>query len=302
MSATWAGADDELRAGANGGRTTGRRVVLWAFGSPAPDSHAGNQTLLAPPPAGRPKLPARARRVLDGMHPAVAVFACLIGFILLTAAVLIGAGFLMVHFGAHGRLGRWDEHVNQWFVPHRHSLWNRISGDFTVLADTVGIASVAALVTLVLLLRRWGTYAWLLVAGLTAELAVFLITNSAVGRPRPGAPHLGSTPSTSSWPSGHVAATTVLYGGMAVLVMVATSKRLPRIAAWVFAAALTTCVALSRIYRGEHHPTDTIAGLCLGLAALWTAIVVIQLWTGRARGLRGASSPQASAVSRSGPP
>ena len=112
---------------------------------------------------------------------------------------------------------------------------------------------------------------------------MFLVVDYAVERPRPHVAHLGSTPSTSSWPSGHVAATAALYGGIAILVTVATSRPLLRLSAWTVAVGLTVCVALSRIYRGEHHPTDTIAGLCLGLAALGTAVLVIQVWSSRAR-------------------
>jgi undecaprenyl-diphosphatase len=197
----------------------------------------------------------------------------------LVAAVLIASGLVFEHFVAHDRVGHWDEHLNVWFAHHRTPVWNRVTGDFTGFANTLGVASVAAVVTVVLLVRRWGRFALLLVAGLTAELAAFLATDYAVGRPRPTVPHLGSTPSTSSWPSGHVAATAVLYGGIAVLVMLATSKRLPRLTAWMAATALTTCVALSRIYRGDHHLTDTIAGLALGAAALGTAMFALRVWS-----------------------
>jgi membrane-associated phospholipid phosphatase len=212
---------------------------------------------------------------------------------MLIAAGLIAAGLLMAHFGAHDRLGHWDEHINQWFAKHRGSVWNRISGDFTVLADTLGIAAVAAVVTVLLLVRHWGRLAWLLVPGLAVELSVFLVTNYAVGRPRPHVAHLGSTPSTSSWPSGHVAATAALYGGIAILVIVATSRPLLRLTAWTVAIGLTVCVALSRIYRGEHHATDTVAGLCLGLAALCSAVLIIQTWSSRTKRAPRTGSPPA---------
>ncbi len=291
MSTTWAGDDKVLSAGTPAARTGRYRLVAWAFGPPESDERAPNRALLEPHD-GRLRVPARFQAAVDNLHPAVAVVVCLVGAALLIAAVLIALGLLMVHFGAHDRLGHWDEHVNQWVARHRDSLANRLSGDFTVLADTAGIAVVAAAVTGALLLRRWGGFAWLLAVGLAVELTVFLATNYAVDRPRPHVAHLGSTPSTSSWPSGHVAATTVIYGGIAVLVMVATSRRLPRLAAWTVAVALMACVALSRIYRGEHHPIDTLAGLALGLAALGAAMFVIQVWSSRlGRTTRRGSSP-----------
>ena len=160
------------------------RLVAWAFGQPEP--MAGHQTGPCWNPArGAGGSCNRLRAVLDNLHPAVAVVVGLVGCVILMAAVLIVLGLLMVHFGAHDRLGHWDEHVNQWFARHRAARWDRLSGDFTVLADTTGIVAVATVVTVLLLLRRWGRFAWLLAAGLAVELTVFLATNYAVQRPRP---------------------------------------------------------------------------------------------------------------------
>jgi membrane-associated phospholipid phosphatase len=290
VSTTWAGKDDGLSADTSPERVMPNRVVAWAFGQPEPDGRAPNRALLEPG-EGRWRLD-RCPALPENLHPAVAAAVALVGCVILTAAVMIVFGLLMVHFGAHDRLGHWDEHVNQWFAAHRVALLDRLSGDFTVLADTTGIVAVATVVTVLLLLRRWGRFAWLLAAGLAVELTVFLASNYTVRRPRPSVVHVGSTPSTSSWPSGHVAATTVLYGGIAVLVMVATSRRLPRLAGWALALALIACVALSRIYRGEHHPIDTIAGLALGAAALYSAIFAVRVWNGhRGRPAPGGSPP-----------
>jgi undecaprenyl-diphosphatase len=231
-------------------------------------------------PADRAR-PSRLR-LLDNAHPAVAAVAVIVGCYVLLAATLIGSGLAFTHLLSHSSVGHWDEQVNDWFAAHRTDTWNRVSAGFTLLADTLGVVAVAAVVTVVLLIRRWGRFALLVLIGLAVELAVFLSTTYLVARPRPSAPHLGSTPSTFSWPSGHTAATLVLYGGIALMVMAATPRRLPRVAAWTIAVALTVCVALSRIYRGEHHPTDTMAGVILGIGALWAAVSAIRA-SGRSR-------------------
>ena len=224
-------------------------------------------------------------------HPAVAVAALAIGCYLTLAVTMIGLGLVVTHFLAHDAVGHWDEHVNSWFARHRSSGWNRLSGDFTLLADTFGVAVVAAAVTLVLLLRRWGKLAFLLPLGLGIELAVFLSTTYTVARPRPAVPHVGNTPSTFSWPSGHTAATLVLYGGIAVLVRVATRRRAARVTAWIVAVALMFCVALSRIYRGEHHPIDTMGGVVLGVGALWAAVTIVRTWEIASETRRPAAGP-----------
>ncbi len=223
------------------------------------------------PPLGDPAHGAdRARRA--PLRTVGRVLAVAAGCYLLLAVVLIGCGLIFTHTMAHSRIGHWDDHVNTWFAGHRDATENRISGDLTFLADTLGVVVLATIVTAILLVRRWGRQAFLLVVGLGVELAVFLSTTYLVARPRPMVPHLGGTPSTFSWPSGHTAATVVVFGGMAWLVTVATPAWLARVAAWTVAVLVTAGVAWSRVYRGEHHPTDVLAGIVLGIGALVAAV------------------------------
>jgi membrane-associated phospholipid phosphatase len=67
----------------------------------------------------------------------------------------------------------------------------------------------------------------------------------------------------------------VLYGGLAVLVMCSTRRSAPRLAAWVLALILTAGVAFSRVYEGEHHVLDAMAGVALGIGALAAAVRVL---------------------------
>jgi undecaprenyl-diphosphatase len=88
-----------------------------------------------------------------------------------------------------------------------------------------------------------------------------------VKRPRPeGVTHLDSHLPTSAYPSGHEAATACLYIAIAILV-IGHARGWWR---WLFlipAIAMPVLVALSRMYRGEHHPTDILGSLVF--AALW---------------------------------
>lgn len=172
---------------------------------------------------------------------------------------------------------RWDESTNVWLVAHRTPFLDHVSHWGTLLADTRGVVVVAVAVTGLLLVLRWGRLAAMVPCGLALELAVFLSTNYIVRRPRPSVPHLGSTPTTFSFPSGHVAATLVLYGGIAVMVGAASGEVVPGVAAWAAAVLTAVWVGFSRVYAGQHHVLDVVAGFVLGLASLAGAVVAARL-------------------------
>jgi undecaprenyl-diphosphatase len=147
--------------------------------------------------------------------------------------------------------------------------------------------------------RRWRPVVYIatLMAG---EITAFLAAAAIVRRPRPGVSHLDSHLPTSSYPSGHTAATTCMYVAIAVLV-IGLSRGWWR---WLFvipAVVLPALVALSRVYRGEHHPTDVLAGALF--AALWVTAVTLlirpaivardRLATSRSRDATSTSLPRA---------
>jgi PAP2 superfamily len=120
----------------------------------------------------------------------------------------------------------------------------------------------------------WRTRQWWLaiVPGIAVavQAAVFVTSAAVVGRRRPDAEPLDVAPPTSSFPSGHVGASTAFYVTLALL-----SRRIANpTLRWL---ATTACllvpalVAYARLYRGMHHPTDVVVGLVNGLACAWLA-------------------------------
>lgn len=134
-----------------------------------------------------------------------------------------------------------------------------------------------AAATLYSLLAWRGTGRWqdgLAPGGAVAlETAVFVAGSALVGRPRPDVPQLDKAAFTSSFPSGHTAATTALH--LSVVRMVrrhgrpGTRQIVPAVC-----AAIPPLVAFSRVYRGMHHPSDVAVGLVLGA---WSARRVARL-------------------------
>jgi undecaprenyl-diphosphatase len=83
-------------------------------------------------------------------------------------------------------------------------------------------------------------------------------------------------PITSSFPSGHTAAAIALYVGLAFLISSHVRSTFVRVAAWTIGVLIPIWVGLARIYRGMHHPSDVMASVVLGTAALLVAALAVR--------------------------
>jgi undecaprenyl-diphosphatase len=228
----------------------------------------------------------------DGSSPhpyRSALWVVLAGYALLTVAML-AIGLLLTH-ALDGSVGRWDEHVNDYFARHRTGTWNDLTSVATAAMNTLPVIVGAALVVGFLSLRHRFAEAAFLTLALVIEITVFLSVTFVVARPRPNVPRLNSTPATSSFPSGHTAAATVLFVGIAVIVACCTPNLLARAVSSFVAAAAPAMVGFSRVYRGLHHPTDVFVGLLFGLACLLISAVAVRAATARLRMRRAQDTP-----------
>lgn len=212
-------------------------------------------------------------------HPVtVAALIAIAGFLIM-GALIVGLGLLLTHVLLDGGLGRWDEGVNDWFVTHRSSSMNALTAVGTTIGSTGTVVAVAFVAVVVLAVRRLWREVGLIVIALTVEVLVFLMTTVIVNRPRPTVPRLDASPPTSSFPSGHTAAAIALWFSLAIVISVHAKNALVRALVWAVAFGVPVFVAISRLYRGMHHPTDVIASVVLGAGALLTALIAVQTAT-----------------------
>jgi membrane-associated phospholipid phosphatase len=198
-------------------------------------------------------------------------------------AVLITLGhFIAALTPTTGRGGEGE--VDAWFAAHRTPLLDHLSAVGSGLADTMTCITVAGVAATVfaLWLGRWRE-PFVLILAITGELLLFVLVTAAVHRVRPGVVHLDPAPPTSSFPSGHTGAAVALYGCIAIIVLRELKRRVPALAVIAVVSAIPLAVALSRLYRGMHFPTDVLAGAAAGGAWL-TLVVVLVLARPRAAG------------------
>ncbi len=195
------------------------------------------------------------------------------------AEILVGWAFT---FGLLFLLGRtvtqhtpgFDTAFPAWLQSFRTPDLDYLSWLWSKAGDTHAILMISLFFCpLVLALwRQWRPVLFLALA-MVGELTLFLCTSAAVGRPRPPIDQLDGQMPTSSFPSGHIAATMCLWAAIAIILVARIRSPLR----WLFpalAVIMPLGVALSRMYRGMHHPTDM-----LGAALLTTAWFTVLWWT-----------------------
>jgi undecaprenyl-diphosphatase len=235
------------------------RILRRETGEPARPMSEGLEPEAAPELA-----PADIRAV---RHPWLSAAGLLVAFLGIIGVLYLFGTFAVRYAPA------WDEGIPAWFAAQRtpqrtgiSEFWSDAGGTHWILTVGLVIGPLA-----MAFIRRWRPAIFLVVL-MFGELGLFLGSAALVGRARPLVTLLDGHLPTSSFPSGHVAATTCLYGALAILVVPRT-RGFWRWAVIALAVLMPSLVALSRIYRGAHHPLDVAGGLLLAL--LWLTAVTI---------------------------
>ena len=203
-------------------------------------------------------------------HPWAGAAELIVGWVF-----VFGALYLLGWAVTNHTDGTWirsvDNGVPRWLQTFRTPALDELSYLCSKAGDTHLILAVALVFCplALALWRRWRPVLFVVLA-MFGELSLFLAAAAAVGRPRPPVEHLDGQLPTSAFPSGHIAATICLYAAIAILVV-------PRVRArwrWIFVALavlMPAGVAVSRMYRGMHHPSDVLGAAVL--AAGWLTLL-----------------------------
>jgi membrane-associated phospholipid phosphatase len=255
-----------------------------------PGDEPQRSALEAPPGSAAERL---GRRWSERSPVLVFSLTIIAGYVAL-AALMVGLGFVLVDAVLpFGGIGRADESVNEWLASHRSARLDDASYVGSSVGDIPFIPAVVIVTALgAACLRRWRVFAFV-VGAILVEVATYRLTSLIVHRQRPAVPRLDPDhlPVNQSYPSGHVAAAVVVYVGLALLLSARIHGRRARNVLWILAIALPLAVALSRLYRGMHHPIDTTAGVLMGLAAI-TIVLFATRAAGEAARVRSSSAEE----------
>ncbi|MEP6799780.1 MAG: phosphatase PAP2 family protein, partial [Lapillicoccus sp.] len=185
--------------------------------------------------------------------------------------VIIGIGAFI-----QGPLGGFQSEsaVNRTLQAGRTPFWDGVTAVWSHIGNTEIVIGVCIVMVGVVwwLTRQW----WVAVIpaiAISVQATVFVIATQLVGRDRPDVEKLDPAPATSSYPSGHVGASTALYLSLALLAGRIPHAGLRRLVTTV-CLLIPLLVLYARLYRGMHHLTDVLVGLlngitCATLAWYW---------------------------------
>ena len=97
-------------------------------------------------------------------------------------------------------------------------------------------------------------------------------------RPLPSVVHVAQQLSDGSFPSGHTLHYTVFYGFLIFVVVTNFQPSWQRICAIVLLALPIALIGLSRVYLGEHWPTDVVGGYLIGALCL-VPLIAGYIWS-----------------------
>jgi undecaprenyl-diphosphatase len=179
-------------------------------------------------------------------------------------AAMIGLGLLITKVVEHVWPFTVEDGVNRELAGDRVGWANGVSWFFSTVASTPVIiaVTVVAAVILRLTLHRWREPIFLC-AAVSAQAIVFFFATLAIDRARPGVPKMDESPPTSSYPSGHTSAAFALYAGLALILALHTHRTWLKAVCWLL-VLVPVCVAVARLYRGMHHPSDVTASFVNG--------------------------------------
>ena len=179
-----------------------------------------------------------------------------------------------------------DLRLAQWLHAHASPAATDALLAVTQMHAPAGIAVLAAGMAIYMALKR--DHYWLLAVLLTIPAGMILnvLLKNLFERSRPVFEQPLIELVTYSFPSGHAAYSTMLYGLLAAYVAHRVDRWQWRLVSVLVCAAIVALVAFSRLYLGAHYLTDVLAGVFEGLA--WLALVWLVVTRLRRRQAPGA--------------
>lgn len=163
-----------------------------------------------------------------------------------------------------------DKYFAGVFLSWRSGVGTSIFSIITLLGNLEFVLTLALLVLLFLILKKYRTFIWPFIFTIGSAELVTLIGKILVHRVRPEGGALVML--DFSFPSGHSTIAVSLYGYLAYFLICQLKDRFAKIRVAVCALIIILLIGFSRLYLGVHYVSDILAGYMVGLLALLAGI------------------------------
>jgi membrane-associated phospholipid phosphatase len=190
-----------------------------------------------------------------------------LGLRVLLPAVVLWLVIVAIGKVIEGPLGslQSESSINKSLQDGRTATMDSVTAVWSHIGNTeIVIGVCVVMVGLIWFLTKQWWVAVIPAIAIAVQATVFVIATAVTGRPRPEVEHLDPAPPTSSYPSGHVGASTALYFTLAAMCQ-RISNPVLRWVLTVVCLVIPFLVAYARLYRGMHHLSDVIVGFLNGL-------------------------------------
>lgn len=174
-----------------------------------------------------------------------------------------------------------DHYVSSWFYLNAAEPVTSFMLLVTHLHSAPGIIVLAILLALYFHFRKAPYWVLTVAVAVPGGMLLNVLLKYAYQRARPSFEEPLLTLSTYSFPSGHAAAATLLYGVIACYLVMTSRRWSRRVLAMLGAVLMVLLVGTSRVYLGVHYPSDILAAVVESCG--WLAVCITSLSTLRRR-------------------
>jgi undecaprenyl-diphosphatase len=211
-----------------------------------------------------------------GERPLPRLIGAVLAAFVIVEAFLLGLGFLVTRVLDDTGLHEAEAEAENAILEVRDPTLNDVTTVGSWAGATVPIIVLALIGCLVLWrLGRGPRFAVFLALAVVGETALFLVAAMVIDRNRPDIPQLDEAPPTSSFPSGHTAASIALTFGLVIALYALYRRRRLFVIGAVLATLYAGFVLVSRLYRGMHWPTDVAASVLFASAWLMSLRAIL---------------------------
>jgi len=180
-----------------------------------------------------------------------------------------------------------DQQLADWLHARATPLTTKAMLAVSAMHGVLPITLATGALALLLLLRRRRRWMLVLLLAVPGGMLLNTLTKFVFARNRPHFDDPIVFLTSYSFPSGHTAGSTLLYGFVAAFLIAHAQSRAARIAIAALALLLVALVASSRIYLGAHFMSDVMAAFFESLAWLTLCGTLVYVFAARRVGRQG---------------